>query len=92
MASDPGDPGRGWTTASDLAEYAYCPRAHWYRHHARNVPLDRTDAMAIGRGRSYHARRAAELSAHARWGYGPVLLVVLVGILLVIASVAGWIP
>ena len=28
MASDD-----GWTTPSDLADYAYCPRSHWYRHH-----------------------------------------------------------
>lgn len=23
----------GWTSPSDLADYAYCPRSHWYRHH-----------------------------------------------------------
>jgi hypothetical protein len=22
-----------WVTASDVAEYAFCPRSHWYRTH-----------------------------------------------------------
>ena len=42
----------GWVTASDLAEYAYCPRAFYYR-------LRRPDAPETARsssGRRYHAR------------------------------------
>jgi hypothetical protein len=23
-----------WVSASDLADFAYCPRSHYYRHHA----------------------------------------------------------
>jgi hypothetical protein len=22
-----------WTSPSELADYAYCPRSHWYHHH-----------------------------------------------------------
>lgn len=25
--------GGPWVSASDLADYAYCPRAHWYHQH-----------------------------------------------------------
>lgn len=52
-ASDP-DP---WVSASEIGDYAYCPRSHWY---ART----RGDAVAedprAARGRSFHARSLAD--------------------------------
>jgi hypothetical protein len=45
------EPGR-WTTPSDLAEYAFCPRAHFYRRHGEAPP----SAEAVA-GESYHRRR-----------------------------------
>jgi CRISPR/Cas system-associated exonuclease Cas4 (RecB family) len=27
------EPDCGWTSPSDLADHAYCPRSRWYRHH-----------------------------------------------------------
>ena len=46
----------GWTSPSDLADYAYCPRAHWYRTH----PPERGPSPAARRrsrdGLRYHRR------------------------------------
>jgi len=45
-----------WVTASDLAEYAFCPRAHWYRLHP---PREGETASARDRataGSRYHRR------------------------------------
>lgn len=42
---------RSWTTPSDLAEYAFCPRAHFYRQlgpEPRSPPAEA--------GTSYHRR------------------------------------
>jgi len=46
----------GWVSASDLADYAYCPRAHWYHDHP--PPGGPTgDARRRSRaGAGYHAR------------------------------------
>lgn len=46
----------GWTSPSDLADYAYCPRSHWYHHHP---PLEPPRADALERARAgvrYHDR------------------------------------
>jgi CRISPR/Cas system-associated exonuclease Cas4 (RecB family) len=74
----------GWASASDLAEYAYCPRALYYRTRSPDAP-ETPDAEG---GRRYHERvlraerRRAEHPA-AYWAG------VLVGILLVVVGVAG---
>jgi CRISPR/Cas system-associated exonuclease Cas4 (RecB family) len=50
------EPDRGWTSPSDLADYAYCPRSHWYRHHP---PAEGPSAAAVERTRAgvrYHDR------------------------------------
>ncbi|MFZ0830213.1 MAG: hypothetical protein WCB18_07765 [Thermoplasmata archaeon] len=54
-------------TASDLAEYAYCPRAHWYRKHP---PVDGpapSSVEARSRGERYHARTLTTRSRRERW-------------------------
>lgn len=40
-----------WTTPSDLAEYTFCPRAHFYRRHGE-APRSRAAAS----GDAYHRR------------------------------------
>jgi len=46
----------GWTTPSDLADYAYCPRSHWYRHHPPpGGPSSGSQRSALG-GVRYHDR------------------------------------
>ncbi|HTW77539.1 MAG TPA: hypothetical protein VMG14_07255 [Thermoplasmata archaeon] len=80
---------RSWTSASDLADYAYCPRSHWYHEHPPDGgPSSDARARAAG-GQRYHARtlgaerRRAEHGA-AYWG------ALLVGVLLVLGGIA-WI-
>jgi len=46
----------GWTTPSDLAEYAYCPRSHWYRHHPPPGGPDRGAQERAQEGVRYHRR------------------------------------
>ncbi len=45
-----------WVSASDLAEYSYCPRAHWYRDHPPvGRPIPGADRLRR-RGRRFHRR------------------------------------
>lgn len=46
----------GWTSPSDLADYAYCPRAHWYRHHPPNGGPSRSSQDRSRYGTRYHRR------------------------------------
>ena len=73
-----------WVTASDVAEYAFCPRAQWYRRHP---PRGGTTPAAEERaeaGTRYHRRvlgaerrRAAYASAY--WAALAVGLALTVG-------------
>jgi len=66
----------GWSSPSDLADYAYCPRSHWYRHHPpRGGPNAASQASARG-GVRYHAQvLTAERHRSERGGaYRGVLL------------------
>ncbi len=60
-------------SATDLAEYAYCPRAHYYRDHPPPGGPVRSAQRRADAGRRYHAhelggeRRRAEHGA-AYWG------------------------
>jgi hypothetical protein len=67
-------------SASDLADYAYCPRAHWYHEHP---PPGGTTSEARRRalaGSGYHARTlGAERQREERGGaYWAALLAGLV--------------
>jgi CRISPR/Cas system-associated exonuclease Cas4 (RecB family) len=77
-----------WASASDLEEYAYCPRAHYYRHHPPPGGPAPESVRRADDGRRYHDR---VLSAEARreahgTGY---LLAILLGLLLA-AGGAAW--
>lgn len=45
-------PDTRWVTPSELAEYAYCPRAHYYRRRYGAPPPGRS----LRAGQVYHAR------------------------------------
>ena len=45
-----------WVSASDLAEYAYCPRAHWYHEHPPPGGRGRSAERRADAGRRFHAR------------------------------------
>jgi CRISPR/Cas system-associated exonuclease Cas4 (RecB family) len=50
------EPDGDWTSPSELADYAYCPRSHWYRLHP---PAEGPSADALERARAgvrYHDR------------------------------------
>jgi hypothetical protein len=76
---------RAWSTPSDLAEYAFCPRAHFYRHHA-----DAPRSLRAEAGEAYHRRqltaerwRATHPSVLWAAVVGGLALLALAGLLLV---------
>ncbi|MEM0129111.1 MAG: hypothetical protein QXG65_02960 [Thermoplasmata archaeon] len=74
---------RGWVSASDLAEWAYCPRASWYRRH----PPPGSDRLPVPasarRGVAFHRRAlAAEARREVHPWLGPALLLAGVALLL----------
>ena len=54
----------GWVTVSDLAEYAYCPRAFWYGRHPPPQGPTPASTVARSRGELTHER---ELASRSRW-------------------------
>ncbi|MCI4357549.1 MAG: PD-(D/E)XK nuclease family protein [Thermoplasmata archaeon] len=54
MAENPTDSSPPWLSVSDLAEYAYCPRAYWYRHHPPREPPDPGSVRSSQVGEAYH--------------------------------------
>ena len=77
-------PGTGWTTPSELAEYVYCPRAHYYRRTYGSSPPN-PDSVA---GERYHARALG--GEFARAGHGTIYwAVVAAGALLAFGGTIG---
>jgi hypothetical protein len=64
---------RRWASASDLADYAYCPRSHWYHDHPPEGGPSRATRDRSEAGQRFHAhelsgeRRRAEHGG-AYWG------------------------
>ena len=75
----------GWVGASDLAEYVYCPRAQWYRHHPEEAVPSIESERRRAAGRRYHAEF---LAAEQRRGSSSALLWVLfaLGLLCLLAA------
>lgn len=78
---------RSWTSASDLADYAYCPRSHWYHEHPPPGG-ESSDALArASQGRRYHARTIGGELRRARHT-GAYWAALFVGLLLLVGGVA----
>ena len=78
-----------WVTASDLADYAYCPRAQWYRAHPPAEGSTRESQDRAAAGSRYHRRVLG--AERRRAEHGNVYWVALaVGATLVIGG-AAWI-
>lgn len=45
-----------WTSPSDLADYVYCPRSHWYRYHPPRRGPSRASQRSARGGVHYHDR------------------------------------
>lgn len=67
MAGPDVDPSLGWVTASELAEYAYCPRAHWYRRHPPPEGPSTESRLARTRGERFHGQTLARRDRRERW-------------------------
>jgi len=75
-----------WTSPSDLADYVYCPRSHWYRYHPpRGGPSRASQRSATG-GVRYHDRVLTAERRRAERG-GAYWSVLLVGFALAAAGV-----
>ncbi len=61
-------PDDGWTSPSDLAEYAYCPRSHWYRHHPPSEGPSPGASVRSRRGIRYHQRALSAEQRRAEHG------------------------
>lgn len=77
-----------WASVSDLSEYAYCPRAFYYRHHPPDGPPP-PDSIARQRsGTRFHQRQLAiELATERHSGWWAMIAL---GAAAVIAVVALW--
>lgn len=75
-----------WVSASDLAEYAYCPRALYYRRAEPNAPETAPEAD----GRRYHTAVLGAERRRADHG-GAIWAGVGLGILVAAIGIAGWI-
>lgn len=69
-------PSGRWTTPSELAEYAFCPRAHWYRNHPPAGGPSGDGVRRAEAGERYHARTLRATRLHAERGASYWLLVV----------------
>ena len=84
MRPGPVERERPWLSASDLAEYAYCPRALYYRRQHTEAP----DPPAARSGRVYHQRSLR--AEHRRAAYaGAYWALLLVGLALVVIALLG---
>jgi hypothetical protein len=81
---------RRYVSASELADYAFCPRSHYYRLHPEGRrPADGALAREAA-GVEYHHRT---IGSDRRWaGASPLpwVVAVVVGIALVALVVVGW--
>lgn len=76
-----------WTSASDLADYVYCPRSHWYRHHPPAEGPTRSSQRSALDGVRYHDRVLTAARHRAERG-GTSWGVLLLGVAL--AALGAW--
>ena len=81
------DPEGEWTSPADLADYAYCPRSHWYRHHPPGGGTTGFSARRREAGVRYHAQVLGAERRRAERG-GVYWIGVLIGVGLVALGVA----
>ncbi len=82
MAGD--DPDR-WVSVGELADYAFCPRSHWYSRTRPGAPVPRGTARRVAAGDAFHTTHltAVRDRSEHRGGYAAALLL---GLLLAILA------
>ena len=80
-----------WTSPSDLADYAYCPRAHWYHHHPPSGGPRRSSQERSRFGTRYHRRVLRAEERRERHG-GAYWIAFLLGIALLLAGLLWTFP
>jgi hypothetical protein len=78
-----------WTSASDLADYAYCPRSHWYHDHPPDGGPDRGARRRAEAGRRFHDRELSGERRRAEHG-GAYWAALVLGVLVCLGALA-WI-
>lgn len=75
----------GWVSASDLAEYAYCPRAWYYRGHPPPHGPTRSSQRSARAGDRYH--RSTLRDEEFREGHlGAYVVAILLGLALLLGG------
>lgn len=82
------EPAREWASASDLSEYAYCPRAWYYRKSVPDAPVDARSRQASAAGERYH--RATLAGEERRETYGAAYVAALLVAALLVAGGVLW--
>ncbi|HTT15477.1 MAG TPA: hypothetical protein VMG81_06870 [Thermoplasmata archaeon] len=81
--------GDGWVSATDLAEYAYCPRAYYYREHPPVGGPSRDGQRRAAAGARYHARTLGAERRRAEHG-GAYWVALVLGVLVALGGIAWW--
>jgi CRISPR/Cas system-associated exonuclease Cas4 (RecB family) len=79
------DPETSWTSPSELADYTYCPRAHWYSRHPPASGPSAASARRSRAGQRYH-RRVLTAERHRSERGRAYWASVLLGVVLVLAG------
>lgn len=67
MSGSSGDgSAEAYRSASELGEYAFCPRAQYYRHHPPGGPPNPQTEQDVARGDRYHERSGAAILRRQR--------------------------
>ena len=88
MTSSSGRP--AWVSVSDLAEYAYCPRAQWYRGHPPVEPPSPSSVRSAHRGTAYHQEHLSAVARLEARGPGWGIAALLLGLLVLGLLIASW--
>jgi CRISPR/Cas system-associated exonuclease Cas4 (RecB family) len=80
---------RSWTSASEIADYAFCPRSHWYHEHPPAEGPSSAHLARAAAGTRFHATTLAAERRHAEHG-GAYWVGLLVGVVLLVGGIA-WI-
>ena len=89
----PGPPHRGrYVSASELAEYAFCPRAHYYQQHPEGRATSAESSVRADAGVRYHTRVARSERSWSESSALPWVVATLVGAGLLLGVLWGSIP